>query len=144
MTAPPTTSECPPRYLVVECTTKSAPCSSGRWLTGVAKVLSTATSAPPRRATTPATSTTLSSGLVGLSTQIRRVSAFSAPATASRSVWSTRSYLRPQRLSTLSTSRNVPPYRSPGSTTWLPAAATTVSSACSAASPEEKATAWPP
>ena len=44
-TAPPTTSEWPPRYFVVECTTKSAPSSSGRWLTGVANVLSTATSA---------------------------------------------------------------------------------------------------
>ena len=44
-TAPPTTSECPPRYFVVECTTASAPSSSGRWLTGVANVLSTATSA---------------------------------------------------------------------------------------------------
>ena len=45
-TAPATVSECPPRYFVGECTTKSAPCSSGRWLTGVANVLSTATSAP--------------------------------------------------------------------------------------------------
>ena len=41
------TSEWPPRYFVVECTTKSAPSSSGRWLTGVANVLSTATIAPP-------------------------------------------------------------------------------------------------
>src|SRR5206468_551415 len=43
---PPTTSECPPRYFVVECTTMSAPSSSGRWRYGVAKVLSTTTIAP--------------------------------------------------------------------------------------------------
>jgi hypothetical protein len=58
-------------------------------LAGVAKVLSTATSALRLRATTPATSTTLSSGLVGVSTQIRRVSSSTAAARASRSVWST-------------------------------------------------------
>ena len=43
---PPTTSEWPPRYLVVEWTTMSAPSSSGRCRYGVAKVLSTTTSAP--------------------------------------------------------------------------------------------------
>ena len=31
----------PFRYLVVECSTMSAPSSSGRWKNGVAKVLST-------------------------------------------------------------------------------------------------------
>jgi hypothetical protein len=30
-TNPPTTSECPPRYFVVECTTRSAPSWSGSW-----------------------------------------------------------------------------------------------------------------
>ena len=49
-TAPPTVSECPPRYFVVECTTAPAPSSSGRWLTGVANVLSTATSTSPATA----------------------------------------------------------------------------------------------
>ena len=58
ITAPPTTSEWPPRYLVVECTTKSAPSSSGRWLAGVANVLSTATSAFCACATMPSMSTT--------------------------------------------------------------------------------------
>ena len=43
---PPTTSEWPPRYFVVEWTTMSAPSSSGRWRYGVAKVLSTTTTAP--------------------------------------------------------------------------------------------------
>ena len=37
---PPTTSEWPFRYLVVECTTMSKPSSSGRWQYGLAKVLS--------------------------------------------------------------------------------------------------------
>ena len=43
---PPTRSEWPPRYFVVEWTTMSAPSSSGRWRYGVAKVLSTTTTAP--------------------------------------------------------------------------------------------------
>ena len=50
--------------------TASAPSASGRWLTGVANVLSTTTSASPLRATTPAMSTTSRRGLVGVSTQI--------------------------------------------------------------------------
>ena len=40
-TKPPTTSEWPPRYFVVEWTTMSAPSSSGCWRYGVANVLST-------------------------------------------------------------------------------------------------------
>ena len=89
--APPTTSECPPRYLVVECTTAVAPSSSGRWTTGVAKVLSTTTARPSAASTTAAMSTTFSSGFVGVSTQIRRVSGRIAARRASMSVWSTRS-----------------------------------------------------
>jgi hypothetical protein len=45
-TKPPITSECPPRYFVVEWTTTSAPSSSGLWRYGVANVLSTTTMAP--------------------------------------------------------------------------------------------------
>ena len=75
---------------MAECTTASAPSSSGRWLTGVANVLSTATNALRRRSSTPATSTTLSMGLVGVSTQTSLVSSVTAAATASRSVWSTK------------------------------------------------------
>ena len=44
--APSRTSECPESSLVALCTTTSAPSSSGRWCSGVAYVLSTATSAP--------------------------------------------------------------------------------------------------
>src|SRR2546422_448519 len=51
---PPTMSLCPFRYLVVECSTTSAPSSSGRWKHGVAKVLSTTNRAPARRAISPA------------------------------------------------------------------------------------------
>ena len=72
---------------------------------GVAKVLSTATIAPCLRSMTAAMSTMFRSGLVGVSTQISLVSARTARSSASRSVWSTMSYSRPKRASTLSTSR---------------------------------------
>ena len=49
--APPTTSEWPPKYLVVEWTTTSAPRVSGCWRYGDAKVLSTTSSAPASWAT---------------------------------------------------------------------------------------------
>ena len=45
-TKPPITSEWPPRYFVVEWTTRSAPSSSGCCRYGVANVLSTTSSAP--------------------------------------------------------------------------------------------------
>ena len=46
--APCTVSECPARYFVTLWTTMSAPNSNGCWKQGVAKVLSTTTSAPLR------------------------------------------------------------------------------------------------
>jgi hypothetical protein len=71
ITAPPTTSEWPPRYLVVEWTTTSAPSSSGRCRYGEAKVLSTTRSAPWSCASSARArmSVTFSSGLVGVSAQ---------------------------------------------------------------------------
>ena len=77
---PPMTSECPPRYFVVEWTTMSAPRSSGFWRYGVANVLSTTSRAPAARvaAATAAMSTRLSSGLVGVSIQTSRASPRSA------------------------------------------------------------------
>ena len=51
--APPITSECPPMYLVVECRATCAPSASGFWRKGVAKVLSTTSCAPRRRAISP-------------------------------------------------------------------------------------------
>ena len=50
---PPTISECPFKYFVVECRTMSAPNSSGCWKYGVAKVLSTTNSARALRAIAP-------------------------------------------------------------------------------------------
>ena len=47
-TNPPTTSECPPRYFVLECTDESAPSASGCCRYGVANVLSTTTRALAR------------------------------------------------------------------------------------------------
>ncbi len=69
--APPTTSEWPPQYLVVECTTTSAPSASGCWRYGDAKVLSTTSRAPASCATAASVSMSpmLSSGLVGVSIQ---------------------------------------------------------------------------
>ena len=49
-TAPPMASPCPPRNLVAEWTTTSMPRSMGRWLTGVAKVLSMIVRMPRARA----------------------------------------------------------------------------------------------
>ena len=71
MTAPPTTSEWPPRYLVVLWTTRSAPSSSGCWRYGEANVLSTASIAPCLWASSAmaAMSRICSSGLVGVSIQ---------------------------------------------------------------------------
>ena len=46
MIAPPIAVPWPPRYLVVECTTTSAPHSSGRIRYGVATVLSTISGTP--------------------------------------------------------------------------------------------------
>ena len=74
-TKPPTTSLWPPRYLVAECTTTSAPRASGCCRAGVAKVLSTTTSAPRSWASAPTASmsTMRSHGLLGVSTHTMRV-----------------------------------------------------------------------
>ena len=90
---------------MAEWITASAPSASGCWLTGVANVLSTTTRASPLRAITPAMSMTSRRGFVGVSTQTIFVCGVTAAASASRSVWSTIVYRRPQRASTLSTSR---------------------------------------
>src|SRR5690606_41593654 len=105
--APPTTSECPPKYLVVECTTTSAPSASGCCRYGVAKVLSTASNAPCSCATraNPAMSTIPSNGLVGVSTQISLVFGVIAAATASRSVIRATLHSSPHRCSTFANRR---------------------------------------
>jgi hypothetical protein len=88
---PPITSEWPFMYLVVECTTMSMPSSSGRWLIGLAKVLSHTLRMPRARhsAAMACRSASFSIGLVGVSTHTIFVSGRSAPASASGSVRST-------------------------------------------------------
>ena len=79
-------------YLVSECTTRSAPCASGRCSTGVANVASTDSSAPASCAiaATASTSVTRVVGLAGVSTCTSRVCGrIAAARTASRSAEST-------------------------------------------------------
>ncbi|MNT88697.1 hypothetical protein D3C72_2293000 [compost metagenome] len=78
-------------YLVVECTTTSAPRSRGVWKYGVAKVLSTVkiTFASFEIAARAWMSTSFSKGLVGVSTQSNLVSGRRAAFTAARSEAST-------------------------------------------------------
>ena len=66
---PPTLSLCPFRNLVVLCVTMSPPSSSGRWMYGLANVLSTMTRTPWRCAISLAAARSVirSIGLVGVS-----------------------------------------------------------------------------
>ena len=108
ISAPPTTSEWPPRYFVAECVTKSAPNPMGCCRYGEANVLSTTSQAPASWVilATASRSTTRRSGLVGVSTQTTRVSSRTAFFTASRSVVSTTSYSSPMAgANTRATSR---------------------------------------
>ena len=110
--APPTTSEWPPQYFVVECTTTSAPRVSGCWRYGEAKVLSTTSSAPASWATAASASMSpmLSSGLVGVSTHTSFVCPGRIAArTASTSETAAGLCSSPHTFSTLSKSRKVPP-----------------------------------
>ncbi len=98
-TAPASTSLWPLRYLVAECTTRSAPSSSGRVSTGVATVLSTATRTPAEWASsqTAARSVISHIGLAGVSTHNSRVRPGRiAACTAARSEVSVNSTSRPQ------------------------------------------------
>src|SRR5437867_6537208 len=69
---PPRTSQCPPKYFVVECRIRSAPRSNGRCNTG-AQVLSQIKSAPASCtiSATAARSTTFNNGLDGVSAHAR-------------------------------------------------------------------------
>src|SRR5438552_4061906 len=127
-------------YLVALCTTASAPRCSGCCRYGVANVLSTQTNAPWLCATslTASMSTKRSSGLVGDSSHTIRVCGVIAFSTASTSEASTGLNVKPKRFSTLSKSRNVPPYTSSMYTTWSPGLSSRVS-VLSAPIPEEKA-----
>ena len=98
-TAPPTTSLWPFRYLVVECTTRSAPKASGCCQPGDRKVLSTTTSAPQAwaRALTAAMSVMRSSGLLGVSIHTSAAGCDRAAASAASSPKSTNSTCRSPR-----------------------------------------------
>ena len=80
-----------------------------------------------------------SSGLVGVSTQIILVLSVIAARTASRSDSATGVWVSPQRWSTLSKRRWVPPYASFGSTTWSPGSSSPRTTVSSAARPEANA-----
>jgi hypothetical protein len=88
--APPNTSLCPPKYLVVECMTMSAPNASGRCSNGVANVLSTTASPPAAWASSDSAAMSLifSSGLDGVSIHSIASGAAQAARTASRSAMS--------------------------------------------------------
>ncbi len=110
-TMPPMMSEWPFRYLVVEWTTMSAPNARGRWLKGEAKVLSTATSAPPSWATSAmaAMSHRRIIGLDGVSRWTSFVRSVMAARTASGSRVSTNVKSRPSLANTRVNMRMVPP-----------------------------------
>ena len=133
-------------YLVVECSTTSAPSASGDCRYGEANVLSTTSRAWASRATsaTAAMSAMPSSGLVGVSHQIARVSGRSAARSAATSARSTGVCSMPHGRSTLSTSRNVPPYASCGITMWSPGDSSTRSRTSEAPIPDPNATACRP
>lgn len=141
-TAPPTTSEWPPTYFVVEWTTASAPSSSGLCRTGVAKVLST-TSRPPARwvsSATAAMSVTVRKGFDGVSTHTSagRLSPM-ARAAPSASVRSTASEETPSAGLMAEKSLWVPPYTSVEWMTWSPARVSRRMSVSSALMPDGKA-----
>ncbi len=135
---PPTTSPCPPRYLVALCSAIAAPWSSGFWSTGVAKVLSTSTGTSPAAATAARMSSSSSVGLAGVSTTTsavsgRTVAAISASVHQVTSVPS----------SPVESRWSEPPYIGRTATTWrLPVSIVRESTAADiAAMPEAKATA---
>ena len=85
-TTPPTLSLWPFRYLVVLWVTRSAPNSIGRWMYGLAKVLSTTSRTSWRWARSAAARRSVSriTGLVGVSTNSIRVAGVIARSTSSR------------------------------------------------------------
>ena len=84
-------------------------------------------------------STMPSSGLVGVSHQMTRVRSVHAARTASTSLAPAAVHASPHRWKTWATRRYVPPYASPGITTWSPGWHTVRSSVSSAASPDANA-----
>mmetsp|Transcript_18044 Transcript_18044/g.37010 ORF Transcript_18044/g.37010 Transcript_18044/m.37010 type:complete len:204 (+) Transcript_18044:955-1566(+) len=119
------TSEWPFKYLVAECTTRSAPRCSGDIPAGLRNVLSTTTSALGHwerlAATTRFTSTSFMVGLVGDSIQTMAVSGVSAEVSTASVDKSTNENLDVSCWSLSSTReqrRRVPPYTSSTATTF--------------------------
>ena len=98
--APPITSEWPPMYFVVECTTTSAPRAIGDCRYGVAKVLSTTSRAPCAWAAsaTAATSEIFIIGLDGVSSHT-----MTGPVAAARSTAAATCSASPMSTTTCST-----------------------------------------
>ena len=121
--APAITRPWPSRNLVPEWMTTSAPSASGFCSTGVAKQLSTASSAPASCAI--AASATMShtsvSGLVGVSANSRRVlPGRTAARHSAMSVCDTKLVSTPKRANSLPSSRRVEPNMEREHTTWSP------------------------
>ena len=96
-TTPRVASLCPAMAFVAECTTRSTPWSSGRWISGVAKVEST-TVIGPAMAPTSSRSTMSRRGLAGVSAMTSVVlPGMTAAAKAPGSVASTKVTSMPNR-----------------------------------------------
>ena len=138
---------CPPRYLVAEWMTTSAPQSMGLHKYGEATVLSTIKGTPWAWATsaTPAMSSTCKLGLPRDSANTARVLTCMAAATALRSLASTKVHSMPNLRRFTASKLTVPPYKADAATTWSPACSKVVKAMVSAAMPlAEASPARPP
>ncbi len=107
-TTPRVASLWPAMALVAECTTRSTPCSRGRWPSGVAKVESTTVTGPAREPIS-SRSTRSSRGLAGVSATTRVVfPGRTAAAKAPGSVASTKVTSMPNRGHAVCSSSCVP------------------------------------
>jgi hypothetical protein len=135
--APAITRPCPSRNLVPECTTTSAPSSTGRVSAGVQKQLSTASHAPPScamRASARMSHTSVS-GLVGVSANSSRVLGRIASRHCDRSVCDTKLVCTPKRPNSPCSSRMVAPNTLREQMTWSPAFSRPIASSRMAAMP---------
>ena len=139
-TMPPVASPWPPRYLVMECITRSMPHSSGRTRHGVQKVLSATVVIPRARAmaATSARSCRRRVGLVSVSTQTMRVAGVRLASSPVAVASTTR---MPQRSPRLRSRPSVPPYSGPRNTSSSPGRSRPSTSDAVAAVPLAKATA---
>ena len=136
--APPMMSEWPPMYLVVECTTRSAPSASGLARAGDANVLSTTTVRPRACASSESAATSAMAvvGLLIVSSHSTRVWRPMALPTASASLVSTVRWPIPERARTARASPIVPPYTARGIRISSPLSTFASTAAWMAAMPE--------